>query len=121
MIQDKKISKNLDLILKISNNIGFLKILIQTSRPKIGKFESRPFIEIERDILVAEIKMATDTSNGNMTRLRYARQHFSGVNTFVSEHKYYFKSFSASSYDLFPHDLREEKYRTFRQEVRRIR
>ena len=85
--------------------------------PKQGSFNPDFFIKIGRDILVVEIKMDTDISCENKAKLRYARQHFNRVNKLQSEYKYYFKFLSPSSYDIFFHDLREGKYKTFKSKI----
>lgn len=103
-----------------SLDVGFYKVDYSWRKgehPKQGSFNPDFFIKIRRDILVVEIKADTDISNENKAKLRYARQHFDRLNERQSEHKYYFKLLSPSSYDLFFQNLREGKYKAFKSNI----
>jgi len=103
-----------------SLDVGFYSVEYSWRKgehPKQWSFNPDFFIKIGRDILVVEIKTDTDISNENRAKLRYGREHFNRVNELHSEHKYYFKFLSSSSYDLFFHNLREGKYRTFKSKI----
>lgn len=112
-------AKKIDAWIK-SLDVGFYGVEYSWRKgehPKQGSFNPDFFIKIGRDILVVEIKMDTDISNENRAKLRYAREHFKRVNKLQSEHKYYFKFLSPSSYDLFFQDLRVGKCKTFKSKL----
>ena len=112
-------AKKIDAWIK-SLDVGFYSVEYSWRKgehPKQGSFNPDFFIKIGRDILVVEVKADTDISNENKAKLKYAKQHFNRVNTLQSEHRYYFKFLSPSSYDVFFHDLREGKYKTFKAKI----
>ncbi len=112
-------AKKIDTWIK-SLDVGFYSIEYSWRKgehPKQGSFNPDFFIKIGKDILVVEIKADIDISNENRAKLRYARDHFNLVNKLQSKYKYCFKFLSPSSYDLFFHDLREGKYRTFKSKI----
>lgn len=112
-------AKKIDAWVK-SLDIGFYKVDYSWRKgehPKQGSFNPDFFIKIRRDILVVEIKADTDISSENKAKLRYARQHFDRLNELQSQHKYYFKFLSPSSYDLFFQNLREGKYKAFKSNI----
>lgn len=99
-----------------SPDIGFYSISYSWRKgehPKQVSFNPDFFIKVGQDILVIEIKADGDISDENRARLRYAREHFSRVNSLKTEQRYYFKFLSPGSYDLFFQRLREGKYRDF--------
>jgi len=81
--------------------------------PKQGSFNPDFFIKVGSDILVIEIKMDGDITDENRAKLKYAREHFTWVNSLQPEQRYYFKFLSPESYDLFFQRLREGKYQDF--------
>jgi len=112
-------SKKIDAWIK-SLDVGFYSVEYSWRKgehPKQGSFNPDFFIKIGRNILVVEIKADTDISNENRAKLKYTKQHFNRTNELQSEYKYYFKFLSPSSYDLFFHDLREGKYKTFKSKI----
>ncbi|GAH44159.1 unnamed protein product, partial [marine sediment metagenome] len=103
-----------------SLDVGFYKVDYSWRKgehPKQGSFNPDFFMKIGRDILVVEIKADTDISSENWAKLRYAKEHFNRINELQSEHRYYFKFLSPSSYDLFFQDLREGKYKRFKSNI----
>ena len=112
-------AKKIDAWVK-SLDVGFYKVDYSWRKgehPKQGSFNPDFFIKIRRDILVVEIKADADISSENKAKLRYARQHFDRLNKRQSEYQYHFMFLSPSSYDLFFHDLREGKYKTFKSKI----
>ncbi len=112
-------AKTIDAWIK-SLDVGFYSVEYSWRKgehPKQGSFNPDFFVKIGGDILVIEIKADTDISSENKAKLRYARQHFDRLNELQSEHKYYFKFLSPSSYDLFFQNLREGKYKTFKSNI----
>ena len=112
-------AKKIDAWIK-SLDVGFYKVDYSWRKgehPKQGSFNPDFFMKIGRDILVVEIKADTDISSENRAKLRYAKEHFNRINELQSEHRYYFKFLSPSSYDLFFQDLREGKYKRFKSNI----
>ncbi len=103
-----------------SPDIGFYSIDYSWRKgehPEHESFNPDFFIRVGNNILVVEIKEDKDTSPENKARLKYAREHFSRVNSLQSEWRYYFKFLSLESYDVFFQKLRDGEYQEFTSEI----
>jgi len=118
-LTSEQTAKALDAWVK-SPDVGFYSFEYSWQKgthPKQGSFNPDFFIKMDKDVIVAEIKMDNDVSDENKAKLRYAKEHFARVNELQKEQRYYFKFLSPGSYDLFFKALREKAYKDFRSEL----
>jgi len=103
-----------------SLDVGFYSIEYSWRKgehPEQGSFNPDFFIKVDRDIIVAEIKMDNDVTDENRAKLRYAREHFERVNELQKEQRYCFKFLSPKSFDLFFKALSNGIYKDFKSEL----